>query len=746
MKMCNSKFRWILPVLVAFVPFANAQNGGAVWQPISDTCGDENLIHAASYAADWFCREKLILAVPDFHCESIKFEVVRASGRQLETEDESTNYEGTIALTNDQGDCILGFGSNIAVPQKYPFDEDSRPEISDITVEKCENIGFTGKCIKNVEIMTIEEHVTAPEKSGSLKEKFEANQIQDVTSGQGQNEEDDDRASSESDEEVMEEIIKEDVQEEEEAIEEKEEALNLLGGQNTEEEASQTPAATKENNVSPPPPPPPPPPTASDAPSFATTPPSSNTPSFVAGTTEEEWAPSNFQHNTNDADTQQPNSASMSLGESSIDEVDIGDETPVQVDSSSPITQISEETESIDAMFPELPPKENLFPKATQAPSNVTSSNVIETAEDVTESLIQEEASPLLLAQDSIDNDSSEESDDKSQDESDPTDDDNENKSDDSIAESDEDDSDDVSEDESDDSIDKSVEVAASISSIPSDEDLAGIGWAKALDPAKQAYYYFPVDGSTGPIWENPFATLTATAPVIPSTEAPIDGIYQTVASPDTIDAAPNALEGGAGVVTATEQPDLPSGAETMEMLDTTEVPASSSIPAATETPIDMQANELEKEEEMAEELQADEAEWNFAGQIDQCSRFGISPAEGVVFVCDTAAYVCGFDASFRERFLLLIEDPIVDGCDIGKIDEIFSAPQDCNTFPINEHHLKRDGKQEEVDVVMCPNGSTLSSYCMFCSQELDNYYCDGETCETCEEVERRQRRFLRGH
>ena len=158
----------------------------------------------------------------------------------------------------------------------------------------------------------------------------------------------------------------------------------------------------------------------------------------------------------------------------------------------------------------------------------------------------------------------------------------------------------------------------------------------------------------------------------------------------------------------------------------------------------DMEAfeEEIEKEEEMAQELEEDESTWHFAGRIDECSRFGVSPSEGIVFVCDQAAYVCGEDIQFRERFLLLLEDPVVDGCDLGEVLEIYSSRGDCNFFPKNEHHLKRDGRQEE-QVVLCPNGSTLSSYYMFCSQELDNYYCDGDTCETCEEVSRRQR-YLR--
>ena len=149
---------------------------------------------------------------------------------------------------------------------------------------------------------------------------------------------------------------------------------------------------------------------------------------------------------------------------------------------------------------------------------------------------------------------------------------------------------------------------------------------------------------------------------------------------------------------------------------------------------------ELEEEEDMVKELEEDESTWNFKGSIDECSRFGVSPAEGIVFVCSETAYVCGFSLQFRERFLLLTQDPVVDGCDFGKISSVASSREECNFFPTNEHHLKRDGRQQE-QFVQCPNGSLLSSYYMFCSQELDNYYCDGAVCDTCEAV---SRKFLR--
>lgn len=95
----------------------------------------------------------------------------------------------------------------------------------------------------------------------------------------------------------------------------------------------------------------------------------------------------------------------------------------------------------------------------------------------------------------------------------------------------------------------------------------------------------------------------------------------------------------------------------------------------------------------------------------------------------------------FREKFLLLLQDPLVDGCEMGKVTEIFASRGDCNFFPKNEHYLKRDGTQEEGHHLFCPNGKTLDSYYMFCTKELDNYYCDGADCETCAGT---SRRFLR--
>ncbi|CAB9502402.1 expressed unknown protein [Seminavis robusta] len=154
----------------------------------------------------------------------------------------------------------------------------------------------------------------------------------------------------------------------------------------------------------------------------------------------------------------------------------------------------------------------------------------------------------------------------------------------------------------------------------------------------------------------------------------------------------------------------------------------------------------LELEAEIAGELDdVDKANWKFAGRTDECSRFGWSPADGIVFVCDQTAYVCGDSIEFREKFLLLLEDPIVDGCEIGGITEIRSSHGDCNYFPKNEHYLKRDGTERAGHQLFCPNGATLSSYYMFCTQQLDNYYCDGRDCETCAGTSRQRRaQFLR--
>lgn len=41
---------------------------------------------------------------------------------------------------------------------------------------------------------------------------------------------------------------------------------------------------------------------------------------------------------------------------------------------------------------------------------------------------------------------------------------------------------------------------------VPSDEELFAVGWAKALDPKSESYYYFTLDRSKI-VWENPLAT-----------------------------------------------------------------------------------------------------------------------------------------------------------------------------------------------------------------------------------------------
>ena len=42
-------------------------------------------------------------------------------------------------------------------------------------------------------------------------------------------------------------------------------------------------------------------------------------------------------------------------------------------------------------------------------------------------------------------------------------------------------------------------------STVPSDEELVAIGWAKALDPNSGSYYYFTLDRSKT-VWENPLS------------------------------------------------------------------------------------------------------------------------------------------------------------------------------------------------------------------------------------------------
>jgi hypothetical protein len=93
------------------------------------------------------------------------------------------------------------------------------------------------------------------------------------------------------------------------------------------------------------------------------------------------------------------------------------------------------------------------------------------------------------------------------------------------------------------------------------------------------------------------------------------------------------------------------------------------------------EVEEIEMEDEEEDE-EGDESTWKFAGRTDECSRFGWSPADGIVFKCDKAAYVCGASIEFREKFMLLLEDHIVEGCDMGEVTEIFSSRGDCNFFP----------------------------------------------------------------
>jgi len=160
------------------------------------------------------------------------------------------------------------------------------------------------------------------------------------------------------------------------------------------------------------------------------------------------------------------------------------------------------------------------------------------------------------------------------------------------------------------------------------------------------------------------------------------------------------------------------------------------------------EAEKIEAEEALLEELEEDlfvedESLWEFAGKTEECSRFGVAEAEGIVFKCGLTAYVCGKSLQFREKFLLLLEETIIDGCELGETNEILSSHSECDAFPSNEHYLKLDGTHKGSKKVVCPNGLPLSSYYMFCSKELDNYYCDGDRCEACEEIER-NRRFLR--
>ena len=48
-------------------------------------------------------------------------------------------------------------------------------------------------------------------------------------------------------------------------------------------------------------------------------------------------------------------------------------------------------------------------------------------------------------------------------------------------------------------------ESTSSMEAVPTDEELFGVGWVKALDPKSGSYYYFTLDRSKI-VWDNPLA------------------------------------------------------------------------------------------------------------------------------------------------------------------------------------------------------------------------------------------------
>lgn len=54
-------------------------------------------------------------------------------------------------------------------------------------------------------------------------------------------------------------------------------------------------------------------------------------------------------------------------------------------------------------------------------------------------------------------------------------------------------------------------ESTSSMEAVPTDEELFGVGWAKALDPKSGSYYYFTLDRSKI-VWDNPLATHQGSA------------------------------------------------------------------------------------------------------------------------------------------------------------------------------------------------------------------------------------------
>ena len=700
MKICTStRLLGIVSALASFPAVIVADEGS--FQDVEDTCSNDKLRHAASYAANFFCTEKLIKAVPDFDCSAIGFEVIRA--RQQGAGDEVV-FESTIALTNDDHKCVIGFGATIDWFGGIP-------KVANVSIKKCGQIDYVGDCNQEIEI------------ASKLAEPLEEETSEfngETTEEKEEEEEEEEEEIVEDVEEEEEEIEEEKVEEQEQEIEQKEEGSENKDGaslenasDNGEEEKPVVDSNSEENSM--------------------------------WGETPE--AKQENEENNDGADENQENNA----GDSNTQENSMWGEIPQVEHDSSPEAPTESHNDADQSMFgepsvPEVPAPDagqGMFgEQAVPAPDNSAP------AEDAGQDMFGEQSVPEVPAP--VDNAPIEDAgQDMFGEQSAPE-----------VR---------APEEPQSETQETSVEFPAepvtpqedtpassqdnSTSSTPEGTNVAGNSqdqMQETIVNESQGEALIDVDDGEeqgGSVNNEQEESPNSEQEQSPNNEQEqSSNSEQEQSSNNEQEESPNSEQEQStnneqeqsSNSDQEESPNSEGGENFNESSESTEQ-VEETVEFAEEE-IKEEEEELEQEEDMAKELEEDESTWNFKGSIDECSRFGVSPAEGIVFLCDETAYVCGFSLQFRERFLLLTQDPVVDGCEFGKVSAIASSREECNSFPTNEHHLKRDGRQEE-QIVQCPNGAPLSSYYMFCSQELDNYYCDGAVCDTCEAV---SRKFLR--
>jgi hypothetical protein len=614
-----------------------AVSGGALggFQDIDDTCNHPELLHAASFAANNYCTSVLAKFRGDVNCDDIKFEVIRASYQVVA----GMNFKGTVALADDQGECVSAFSGNIYVPL---LSTEERPRVDELNALKCSDVEYQGKCSRT--IAEAEALAAAAAQDAITNSTGTSSGTEDEKDGYSSTQEigwkEEDLEVSKAENSTMAEPARQ---------ENPKETTSKATATNEDEQTKDGEAATE---------------------STATT---SNSDNGKVDLFEDEIPSADSTATAQDSETEPSNTTVAKAVSSSSSESKASEDSAA---TDSPDSSGNKTTEELSGNSP----------GSSTSGENATVTEVLANPETNSTSS-KENASTAISTENSSENQTQPTTQSKMDNET---------------------------------TVDVSPAVAENISTIAASSE----GTAQTNNTTEQT------NNSSTP--STPAQATTSTTSTAHSSGS---FVYPLASSGSSNYSAVEPQNHPGTNVTSLIEVNFNSESGDLEISQATSTP---------ETPGDA-LGEFENEilEEAIEDAE-DESTWT--GGLDRCRRFGDFdfPAAGVLFKCGDAAYICGDSIEFREKFLLLMQDPVVESCNIGEVHLILSARKYCNKFPKNEHYLKRDGKQKPGEQVICPNGEPLESYFMFCNGKTAvNYFCDGHDCETCAGVERR-RHFLR--